>query len=153
MTKPPPPIWEESHGMVWPENIDSGHSNSQLDGRSGRRHCNLAHLHIHARSPSRTLSRPGSKLATVDAEPHHRYRIMVVMMAPVSADEMDSLKSLSSLATAIEHLRCRAILRAGGKRAKAQSRKRLQPSGRKAPKAGPRRLLPRSEGQEVARLT
>jgi hypothetical protein len=28
------PIWEESHGMVQPENIDSGHSNFQLDTRS-----------------------------------------------------------------------------------------------------------------------
>ena len=27
------PIWEESHGMVQPENIDSGHSNFQLDTR------------------------------------------------------------------------------------------------------------------------
>ena len=28
------PIWEESHGMVQPENIDSGHLNFQLDTRS-----------------------------------------------------------------------------------------------------------------------
>jgi len=35
---------EESHGMVRPENIDSGRSNSQLGDRSRCRHCNLIHL-------------------------------------------------------------------------------------------------------------
>ena len=41
--------------MVYPENIDSGHSNFKLDDRSGRRYHNVAHLHIHARSPNPTL--------------------------------------------------------------------------------------------------
>ena len=34
--------------MVYPENIDSGHSNFKLDNRSGCHHCNLAHLQLHA---------------------------------------------------------------------------------------------------------
>src|SRR6516164_10159311 len=34
--------------MVYPENIYSGRSNSQLGDRSGCRHCNLAHLQLHA---------------------------------------------------------------------------------------------------------
>jgi hypothetical protein len=41
--------------MVWPENIDSGHSNFKLDDRSGRSYHNVAHLHIYARSPNPTL--------------------------------------------------------------------------------------------------
>jgi hypothetical protein len=30
--------------MVWPDNIDSGRSNSELGDRSRCRHCNLIHL-------------------------------------------------------------------------------------------------------------
>src|SRR5262249_356579 len=56
----PSPIWEESHGMVQPENIDSGHSNSQLGARSGRYHHNLGRLRTNVISPSPTPSRPGS---------------------------------------------------------------------------------------------
>jgi len=40
-------IWEECHGMVKSENIDSGRSSFQLDDRSGRHHCNLARLLTH----------------------------------------------------------------------------------------------------------
>ncbi len=40
-----PPYREESHGMVQPENINSGCSNSQLGDRSGcNPYCNLTHL-------------------------------------------------------------------------------------------------------------
>src|SRR6266446_450881 len=53
--QPRGPIWEEGHGM---ENIDSGHSSSQLDDRSGRHHCNLARLLAHE------LTRPNSNPAT-----------------------------------------------------------------------------------------
>jgi hypothetical protein len=38
------PIWEKSHGMVQPENIDSGHSNFQLDTRCGGYSRNLDYL-------------------------------------------------------------------------------------------------------------
>ena len=41
------PIWEESHGMVQPENIDSGHSNFQLDTRSSGYSRNLDYLLIY----------------------------------------------------------------------------------------------------------
>jgi hypothetical protein len=37
-------LWEESHGMVQAENIDSGIRNFQLDNRFGRDHHCLAHL-------------------------------------------------------------------------------------------------------------
>jgi hypothetical protein len=40
-------IWEESHGMVQPENIDSGHSNFQLDTRSGGYYRNLDYLLVY----------------------------------------------------------------------------------------------------------
>jgi hypothetical protein len=36
--------WEEGHGMVWPENIDSGYSNFQLDTRSSGSRRNLDYL-------------------------------------------------------------------------------------------------------------
>ena len=36
--------WEEGHGMVWPENIDSGYSNFQLDTRSSGPRRNLDYL-------------------------------------------------------------------------------------------------------------
>jgi hypothetical protein len=45
------PIWEESHGMVYPENVDSGRSNFQLDTRSSGRRGNLDYLQT-----QRTLS-------------------------------------------------------------------------------------------------
>ena len=41
------PIWEESHGMVQPENIDSGHSNFQLDTRCGGYSRNLDYLLVY----------------------------------------------------------------------------------------------------------
>lgn len=41
------PIWEEGHGMVRPENFDSGHSNSQLDTRSGGYRHTLHYLLIY----------------------------------------------------------------------------------------------------------
>jgi hypothetical protein len=40
---------EESHGMVQPEDIDSGHSNFQLGARSGRYHHNLDRLRANVR--------------------------------------------------------------------------------------------------------
>jgi len=40
-----PKPWEESHGMVHPENIHSGYSNSHLAARSERDHC--AHDYLH----------------------------------------------------------------------------------------------------------
>jgi len=43
--------------MVWQKDIDSRHSTSQLDCRSGRHHCNLDHLHIHP------LTRPPIEVA------------------------------------------------------------------------------------------
>ena len=48
--------------MVQPENIDSGHSSFQLDDRSGRYHCNLARLLIHA------LSRPLARRHQADKD-------------------------------------------------------------------------------------
>jgi hypothetical protein len=47
------PIWEESHGMVQPENIDSGRSNFQLDTRCGGYSRNLDYLLVYLtlRSP------------------------------------------------------------------------------------------------------
>ena len=48
--------------MVQPENIDSGHSSFQLDDRSGRHHCNLARLLIHA------LSRPWRAATRADKD-------------------------------------------------------------------------------------
>jgi hypothetical protein len=38
----------QSHGMVYPENIDSWRSNFKLDDCSGRRYRSLAHLQLHA---------------------------------------------------------------------------------------------------------
>jgi hypothetical protein len=35
------PIWEESYGMVYRENVDSGRSNFELDTRSSGRRGNL----------------------------------------------------------------------------------------------------------------
>jgi hypothetical protein len=57
------PNWEESNGLVQPENVHSGHSNSQLGDRSGCRRCNRAHLHIEA------LNGP-----TVKLKRSHRHR-------------------------------------------------------------------------------
>src|SRR5262249_62171139 len=37
---------EKSHGMVRPENINSGHSNSQLGVSCGRHHHNHAYLRV-----------------------------------------------------------------------------------------------------------
>ncbi len=45
------PIWEENRGLVLPKNIDSGHSNFQLDARYSGCRRNLDYLQIH-----RTLS-------------------------------------------------------------------------------------------------
>ena len=42
--------------MVQPENSYCWYSNSQLDVTYGCRHCTLAHLHIHARSPNLTMN-------------------------------------------------------------------------------------------------
>jgi hypothetical protein len=41
------PIWKKSHGMVQPENIDSGHSNFQLDTRCGGYSRNLDYLLVY----------------------------------------------------------------------------------------------------------
>ena len=38
--------WEEGHGMVWPENIDSGYPNFQLDTRSSGSRRSLDYLRI-----------------------------------------------------------------------------------------------------------
>jgi hypothetical protein len=39
-------IWEEGHGMVYAQNIDSGQSNSQLGTRSSGSCRNLVYLRI-----------------------------------------------------------------------------------------------------------
>jgi hypothetical protein len=39
--------WENCHGMVQPENIDSGHSNFQLDTRCGGYSRNLDYLLVY----------------------------------------------------------------------------------------------------------
>ena len=45
------PIWKKSHGMVQPENIDSGHSNFQLDTRCGGYSRNLDYLLVYLVAP------------------------------------------------------------------------------------------------------
>jgi hypothetical protein len=52
-------FWEESHGMVQSEYIDSRHSNTKLGTSSGRHHRNLAHLQIHYLSETRFKTGPG----------------------------------------------------------------------------------------------
>jgi hypothetical protein len=60
--------------MVYPDNIDRRHFNSQLGTRSDRRHCHLAHLQISPLSEPRSKSEylPFPARATHCGRPRHR---------------------------------------------------------------------------------
>ena len=82
--------------MVYPENIDSGHSNFKLDNRSGCHHCNLAHLQLHALNrsgldPAPTVFKTGhyeSKPVPYVAGSSHKPAMNAAASCACSGEEM-----------------------------------------------------------------